>query len=35
MPRKRITRAAAAIAALAATALIVSACTKVEEGEEA
>ncbi|WP_447948635.1 tripartite tricarboxylate transporter substrate binding protein [Microbacterium maritypicum] len=35
MPRKRITRAAAAIAALAATALIVSACTKVEESEEA
>jgi tripartite-type tricarboxylate transporter receptor subunit TctC len=35
MPRKRITRAAAAIAALAATALIVSACTKVEEGEAA
>ncbi|KAB1866685.1 tripartite tricarboxylate transporter substrate binding protein [Microbacterium algeriense] len=35
MPRKRITRAAAAIAALAATALIVSACTKVEEGEDA
>ncbi|MEV4668919.1 tripartite tricarboxylate transporter substrate binding protein [Microbacterium sp. LWO12-1.2] len=35
MPRKRITRAAAAIAALAATALIVSACTKVEEGETA
>ena len=35
MPRKRITRAAAALAALAATALVVSACTKVEEGEEA
>lgn len=35
MPRKRITRAAAAIAALAATALVVSACTKVEEGETA
>jgi tripartite-type tricarboxylate transporter receptor subunit TctC len=31
MPRKRITRAAAAIAALAATALVLSACTKVEE----
>lgn len=35
MPRKRITRAAAAIAALAATALVLSACTKVEEGEDA
>lgn len=35
MPRKRITRAAAALAALAATALVVSACTKVEEGEDA
>lgn len=32
MPRTRITRAAAAIAALAATALVMSACTKVEEG---
>ncbi|KJQ55419.1 tripartite tricarboxylate transporter substrate binding protein [Microbacterium sp. SA39] len=31
MPRTRITRAAAAIAALAATALVLSACTKVEE----
>ncbi|WP_311258004.1 tripartite tricarboxylate transporter substrate binding protein [Microbacterium sp. WCS2018Hpa-9] len=35
MPRKRITRAAAALAAVAATALVLSACTKVEEGEEA
>ena len=35
MPRKRITRAAAAIAALAATALVLSACTKVEEGADA
>jgi tripartite-type tricarboxylate transporter receptor subunit TctC len=35
MPRKRITRAAAAIAAVAATALVLSACTKVEEGEDA
>lgn len=35
MPRKRITRAAAALAALTATALVVSACTKVEEGEDA
>jgi tripartite-type tricarboxylate transporter receptor subunit TctC len=35
MPRKRITRAAAAIAALAATALVLSACTKVEENEDA
>ncbi|MFS0894485.1 tripartite tricarboxylate transporter substrate binding protein [Microbacterium sp. 179-I 3D3 NHS] len=35
MPRTRITRAAAAIAALAATALVLSACTKVEEGETA
>jgi len=35
MPRMRITRAAAAIAALTATALILSACTKVEENEEA
>ena len=35
MPRKRITRAAAAIAALTATALIASACTKVDEGGEA
>lgn len=34
MPRKRITRAAAAIAALAAATLVVSACTKVEEAEE-
>lgn len=34
MPRKRITRAAAAIAALAAATLVVSACTKVEETEE-
>lgn len=33
MPRTRITRAAAAFAALAATALVLSACTKVEEGE--
>lgn len=33
MPRTRITRAATAIAALAATALVLSACTKVEEGE--
>lgn len=33
MPRMRITRAAAAIAAVAATALVLSACTKVEEGE--
>ncbi len=32
MPRTRITRAAAAIAALAATAIVLSACTKVEEG---
>ncbi|WP_235564053.1 tripartite tricarboxylate transporter substrate binding protein [Microbacterium sp. Root553] len=31
----RITRAAAAIAAVAATALVLSACTKVEEGEDA
>ncbi len=35
MPRMRITRAAAAIAAVAATALVLSACTKVEEGEDA
>lgn len=35
MPRKRITRAAAALAAVAATALVLSACTKVEEGEDA
>lgn len=35
MPRMRFTRAAAAIAAVAATALVLSACTKVEEGEEA
>ncbi|MBT2483842.1 MULTISPECIES: tripartite tricarboxylate transporter substrate binding protein [unclassified Microbacterium] len=35
MPRTRITRAAAAIAALAATALVLSACTKVEEGDTA
>ncbi|MEV7610501.1 tripartite tricarboxylate transporter substrate binding protein [Microbacterium sp. NPDC089320] len=35
MPRKRITRAAAAVAAVAATALVLSACTKVEEGEDA
>ncbi|MFJ4175618.1 tripartite tricarboxylate transporter substrate binding protein [Microbacterium sp. NPDC089696] len=35
MPRLRITRAAAAIAAVAATALVLSACTKVEEGEDA
>ncbi|MEX0159321.1 MULTISPECIES: tripartite tricarboxylate transporter substrate binding protein [unclassified Microbacterium] len=35
MPHKRITRAAAALAAVAATALVLSACTKVEEGEEA
>lgn len=34
MPRKRITRAATAIAALAAATLVVSACTKVEETEE-
>ena len=32
---KRQTRAAAALAAVAATALVLSACTKVEEGEEA
>lgn len=35
MPRLRITRAAAAIAVVAATALVLSACTKVEEGEDA
>ncbi len=35
MPRMRFTRAAAAIAAVAATALVLSACTKVEEGEDA
>lgn len=35
MPRMRITRAAAAIAAVAATALVLSACSKVEEGEDA
>lgn len=35
MPRTRIVRAAAAIAALTATTLFVSACTKVEEGEDA
>ncbi|WP_449409190.1 tripartite tricarboxylate transporter substrate binding protein [Microbacterium maritypicum] len=35
MPRLRITRSAAAIAAVAATALVLSACTKVEEGEDA
>ncbi|APH46323.1 hypothetical protein BMW26_16220 [Microbacterium sp. 1.5R] len=35
MPRKRITRAAAALAAVAATALVLSACTKVEEGVDA
>ncbi|MFJ2544306.1 tripartite tricarboxylate transporter substrate binding protein [Microbacterium sp. NPDC087589] len=35
MPRTRITRTAAALAAVAATALVLSACTKVEEGEEA
>lgn len=35
MPRTRITRAAVAVAALAATALVLSACTKVEEGGEA
>ncbi|WP_285363457.1 tripartite tricarboxylate transporter substrate binding protein [Microbacterium sp. LMC-P-041] len=35
MPRKRITRAAAALAAVAATALVLSACTKVEEREDA
>ncbi|MFC9984458.1 tripartite tricarboxylate transporter substrate binding protein [Microbacterium keratanolyticum] len=34
MPRMRITRAAAAIAAITATALILSACTKVEEAPE-
>ncbi|KQQ67281.1 tripartite tricarboxylate transporter substrate binding protein [Microbacterium sp. Leaf320] len=34
MPRTRITRAAA-LAAVAATALVLSACTKVEEGEDA
>ncbi len=33
MPRMRITRAAAAFAALAATALVLSACTKVDESE--
>lgn len=32
MPRKRISRAAAALAAVAATALVLSACSKVDEG---
>lgn len=35
MPRTRITRLAAATAAIAATALVLSACTKVEETAEA
>ncbi|MGM1018639.1 MAG: tripartite tricarboxylate transporter substrate binding protein [Actinomycetota bacterium] len=35
MPRKRITRAAAALAALTATTLVLSACTRVEEGGDA
>lgn len=35
MPRMRITRAAAALAAVTATALVLAACTKVEEGEGA
>lgn len=35
MPRKRISRTAAAIAAVAATALVLSACSKVDEGGDA
>lgn len=35
MPRKRIARAAAALAAVAATALVLSACSKVDEGGDA
>lgn len=35
MPRKRISRAAAALAAVAATALVLSACSKVDEGGDA
>ncbi|WP_268928527.1 hypothetical protein [Microbacterium sp. KUDC0406] len=33
MPRTRTIRAAAAIAAVAATALVLAGCTKVEEGK--